>query len=145
MDFLKNRFSQDTRYKEVSNFLSSANEIIVKLEHIANRESLTEEQLNTEKQKLLDKMFLRQLAKSVGRGALQFGTVQTLPTETLRIPKINQTGFAPMTESYMQVEFKDDSSKDVLQWPEFHNGVASAMKIALTFNKNRNGADLNQV
>jgi hypothetical protein len=49
MDFLKNRFSQDTRYKEVSNFLSSANEIIVKLEHIANRESLTEEQLNTEK------------------------------------------------------------------------------------------------
>ena len=49
MDFLKNRFSQDTRYKEVSNFLSSSNEIIVKLEHIPNRESLTEEQLNTEK------------------------------------------------------------------------------------------------
>ncbi len=43
MDFLKNRFSQDTRYKEVTNFLSSSNEIIVKLEHITNRESLTEE------------------------------------------------------------------------------------------------------
>jgi hypothetical protein len=107
-DFFKNRFSQDTRYKEVTNFLSSANQIIVKLEHVPNRESLTEEQLNTEKQKLLDKLFLRQLAKSVGRGALQFGTVQTLPTETLRIPKINQTGYATMTESYMQVEFKDE-------------------------------------
>jgi hypothetical protein len=50
-----------------------------------------------------------------------------------------------MTESYMQVEFKDDSSKDIMQWPEFHNGVASAMKIALTFNKNRNSTDINQV
>jgi hypothetical protein len=42
-EFFKNRFSQDTRYKEVTNFLSSANQIIVKLEHIPNRESLTEE------------------------------------------------------------------------------------------------------
>jgi hypothetical protein len=50
-----------------------------------------------------------------------------------------------MTESYIQVEFKDDTSKDILQWPEFHNGVASAMKIALTFNKNRNSTDINQV
>lgn len=44
MDFLKNRFSSDTRYKEVTNFLTSSNELIVKLEHIPNRESLTEEQ-----------------------------------------------------------------------------------------------------
>jgi hypothetical protein len=70
---------------------------------------------------------------------LQFGTVQTLPTETLRIPKINQTGFAPMSETYMQVEFKDEASKDIMQWPEFHNGVSATMKIALTFSKNRNG------
>lgn len=70
MDFLKNRFSSDTRYKEVSNFLNSSNEIVIKLEQIPNRETLTEEQLNVEKQKLLDKMFIRQLAKCVGRGAL---------------------------------------------------------------------------
>lgn len=59
MDFLKNRFASDTRYKEVTNFLNSTNENIVKLEHIPNKESLTEEQLTVEKQKLLDKMFLR--------------------------------------------------------------------------------------
>lgn len=147
MDFLKNRFSSDTRYKEVSNFLNSSNEIVIKLEQIPNRETLTEEQLNVEKQKLLDKMFIRQLAKCVGRGALQFGTVQTLPTETLKIPKINQSGFAPISESYMQVEFKDEQSKDILQWPEFHNGVSSTMRIALSFNKNRrsSSADINQV
>jgi hypothetical protein len=53
-----------------------------------------------------------------------------------------------MTESYTQVEFKDEQSKDMLQWPEFHNGVAAAMKIALSFNKNRNGSgpsDINHV
>jgi hypothetical protein len=59
MDFLKHRFSSDTRYKEVTNFLNSSNDVIIKLEHIPNRETLTEEQLNVEKQKLLDKMFLR--------------------------------------------------------------------------------------
>ena len=124
LDFLKNRFSQDTRYKEVTNFLNSSSEIIVKLEHIPNRETMTEEQLIVERQRLLDKQFLRQLSKCIGRGALQFGTMQTLPTETLRNPKINQTGFAPLTETYMAVEFKDEQSKDILQWPEFHNGAS---------------------
>jgi anaphase-promoting complex subunit 1 len=89
LDFLKNRFSSDTRFKEVMSMLNSSTEIIIKLENIANRESLAEEALNTEKQKLLDKMFLRHLSKSVGRGAVTFGTVQNLPTETLHIPKIN--------------------------------------------------------
>ena len=35
-----------------------------------------------------------------------------------------------MNETYMQVEFKDEPSKDVLQWPDFHNGVAAALRIA---------------
>lgn len=48
-DFIKNRFSNDTRYKEVTNFLNSTTEIIVKLDHIVNRESLTEEQMAVEK------------------------------------------------------------------------------------------------
>ena len=147
MDFLKNRFSSDTRYKEVTNFLSSSGEIIIKQEHIQNKDSLTDEQLTVERQKVLDKMFLRQLSKCVGRGALSFGTVQTLPTESLKFPKINQTGFSPLSETYMQVEFKDDTSKDILQWPEFHNGVSAAMKIALSFNKIRGSSntDINQV
>ena len=114
IDFLRNRFSSDTRFKEVQNMLSSQNEIIIKMEHIPNRESLAEEALNVEKQKLLDKMFLRHISKCAGRGALTFGTVQTLPTETLSIPKINQTGYVPMNETYMQVEIKEDHNKDIL-------------------------------
>lgn len=60
-----------------------------------------------------------------------FGSIQTLPTEVLHISKINQTGYAPMNESYMQVEIKDDAaSKEMMYWPDFHNGVASALRIA---------------
>jgi hypothetical protein len=43
IDFLKNRFSQDTRFKEVSNFLNCTTELVIKLEHIPNRETMTEE------------------------------------------------------------------------------------------------------
>ncbi|CDW78298.1 UNKNOWN [Stylonychia lemnae] len=145
VDFFKNRFSQDTRLKEVQNMLTSSSEIIVKLEHIQNRETLSEEVFNTEKQKLLDRMFLRHLSKCNGRGALTFGTMQTIPTEVLHIPKINPTGYAPMNESYMQVEFKDDAqSKEMLQWPEFHNGVASALRIAQSFRRDRDNSGVTQ-
>jgi len=34
----------------------------------------------------------------------------------------------------MQVEFKDENTgKELLQWPEFHNGVSSTLKIAYSF------------
>lgn len=35
----------------------------------------------------------------------------------------------------MSVEFKDDSSKEMIQWPEFHNGVSAALKIAQSLKK----------
>lgn len=34
MDFLKNRFANDTRFKEVQNMLASNTEITIKLEQI---------------------------------------------------------------------------------------------------------------
>jgi hypothetical protein len=48
--------------------------MVIKLEHISNHESLPEDKLHSEKQALLDKLYLRQLAKCAGRGAMTFGT-----------------------------------------------------------------------
>ena len=48
-DFVKNRFSEDTRYKEVCNILNSTNEMIIKLDAIPNYETLSEEKLLQEK------------------------------------------------------------------------------------------------
>lgn len=72
--------------------LSSHKEMKVKLDQIAASASLPEEELNTQKKDLLYKMFIRNLSKCIGRGALLVGTQQTTPTETLSIPKISLTG-----------------------------------------------------
>ena len=41
-----------------------------------------------------------------------------------------------MNESYMNMEIKDEAAqKEMLQWPEFHNGVASALRIGLSFRR----------
>jgi len=42
---------------------------------------------------MLEKKFKRQMSKCVGRGALELGTIETLPTEKLNIPKISEKGY----------------------------------------------------
>ena len=49
---------------------------------------LNEEQFMANQKSMLDKMFKRQLSKCIGRGAVQLGTEETLPTEKLDIPPI---------------------------------------------------------
>lgn len=63
----------------------------------------------------------------IGRGILSIGTTDTIPTEMLNIPLINTVSYIPDLESNIQVEIKDDISKELLQWPQFHNGAASAL------------------
>jgi len=54
-EFIKNKFNQDTRYKEVQNMLSSNQDMTIKVEHIPNFENLAEDKLLGEKQNLLEK------------------------------------------------------------------------------------------
>jgi len=42
----------------------------------------------------------------------------------LRIPKINLIGYIPEKNTTTQIELKEDTSKEMLNWPEFHNGAA---------------------
>jgi len=53
----------------------------------------------------------------VGRGLLTLGTQDTIPTEMLSIPRINTSSYVPALEASLQVEIKDDISKELLQWP----------------------------
>ena len=85
-------------------------------------------------------MFRRHLSKCIGRGALTLGTQETIPTETLQIPKISQTGYIPNASQNELDEAQVASStvtldlnreeREALMWPNFHNGVASALRIA---------------
>ena len=109
----------------------------LKIEKIPNAETLSEENLKEAKAKLLDKLFARHLSRMVGRGLLTLGTQDTIPTEMLSIPRINTSSYVPALEASLQVEIKDDISKELLQWPQFHNGAASALKITMSLQQQR--------
>lgn len=83
--YLKHRKS---RYKEVSMLLDSSKTIKLRIHNIKEEDKVSEKKFEEAKQELLYQMIIRQLSKCVGRGALTYGTLQTLPTETLEIPKI---------------------------------------------------------
>ena len=97
--------------------LSSSTEMTLKIERIPNAETLSEENFKEAKAKLLDKLFARHLSRMVGRGLLTLGTQDTIPTEMLSIPRINTSSYVPALEASLQVEIKDDISKELLQWP----------------------------
>ena len=71
---------------------------------------------------------------------MTLGTQETIPTETLQIPKISQTGYIPNASQNELDEAQVASStvtldlnreeREGLMWPNFHNGVASALRIA---------------
>lgn len=94
-EFLKNRFGKDTRYKEAEYLLSSSVDMVLKMDSLltgghADQLALNEEEKQRRQKLQLDKLFSRHLSKCIGRGALTLGTQETLPTETLSIPKISQ-------------------------------------------------------
>ena len=74
---------------------------------------------------MLEKKFKRQMSKCVGRGALELGTIETLPTEKLNIPKISEKGF-----TLLNFEHTVKEEKENVHWANFHNGVAAALRIS---------------
>ena len=69
-DFLLEAFSSDSRYMEACHFLSSNKEMKLSVKKVQNWDTLTDDQQKDLKLKLLDKVFLRQISKMVGRGVL---------------------------------------------------------------------------
>ena len=95
-EFLKNKFGKDTRYREVDYLLSSQVDMILRQEAgSSDQNTMTDEEKIRSQKVQLDKLFKRHLSKCVGRGALSLGTQETIPTETLLIPKISQTYHTP--------------------------------------------------
>ncbi len=88
MNIAEYRFNEDVRYKEVTLLLDSARIIKLRLHNIKEEDRVSDEKFELAKQALLYKMATRQLSKCVGRGSLTYGTLLTLPTETLEVPKI---------------------------------------------------------
>jgi len=60
---------------------------------------------------------------------MNFGTWHTYITEVVKIPKINLSAILP-NESRVSLEIKDEKDFNLTLWPEFHNGVATGLKLS---------------
>ena len=80
------RFNMDDRYKEVRFLLDSGRD--VKLKEMRGEEGDAGGDQQELYRGVLYKMCTRHLGKGVGRGAVGYATISTLPTHTLPIPQI---------------------------------------------------------
>jgi len=74
------------------------------IEKLEKEGRLSDDEFVKEKQNLHYKLIIRQLSKPTGYGALTFGTITTLPTQTLDFAEI-----VPFPHLIMILEFKRKS------------------------------------
>ncbi len=131
-DLMAHRFGRDTRVFEARELLSSSIPISL---HSNDSDETGEGSFAHQKQ--LHLASKRTLALAVGRGAMALCTSDALPTELLDSPDIDLSGrIIEKNDAIVTLDLTTDpgaigggalSAKTA--WPEFHNGVASALRI----------------
>lgn len=131
-DLMAHRFGLDTRVFEARELLSSSMPIFL---HSNDSDETGEGSIAHQKQ--LQLASKRTLALAVGRGAMALCTSDALPTELLDSPDIDLSGrIIEKNDAIVTLDLTTDpgaigggalSAKTA--WPEFHNGVASALRI----------------
>jgi hypothetical protein len=119
------RFPEDERVHEVCRMLRSSVPCYLKLERAPE---LTEIEFRQKQQLRLLTICRRSLACPVGRGMLTIGTMEPLMAEALPIPPLVLAGRAPPNNSLLQLDLTT-APADLKLWPEFHNGVAAALRV----------------
>lgn len=116
------RFPEDNRMHEVCRILRSSKPIYIKVDRSADVSDLDH------RAKLLEKLSLhlrRSFAYPVGRGMLTIASAEPLMAEKLPIPPLCIQGRVPPNNSIISA----DNLADSVIWPEFHNGVAAALRV----------------
>jgi anaphase-promoting complex subunit 1 len=119
------RFPDDDRVHEVCRMLKSSKPCYLKLER--SPESSEIEHRQKQQIRLLI-VCRRTLACCVGRGMLTISSVEPLMAEALPIPPLSLSGRVPPNNSNVALDGAS-TQPDLKLWPEFHNGVAAALRI----------------
>lgn len=123
---LRLRFPDDLRINDVKKFLNSSKPVTIDITQAPN---MSDHDFIEEQEKQLFALCTRTMALSIGRGMFTFKTYYPVLTEILPIPKLCLTGKETArgaTVEFQQIEVPANMSL----WPQFHNGVASALRIA---------------
>ena len=124
-DLLKR--NNEVIFREVQRLLETTKHMKIKAKYLEN---IAEDRLQEEGQSLLLKYSLRRLSACVGQGAFMYGNLYTFITEVLNIPKINLSALLPPDGNKITLEIKEEKEQNLTLWPEFHNGVATGLKLS---------------
>ena len=127
-DSARLRFSHDLRLKEARKILSSSYPRPVQL---PKGMDLSHPETNNVQQTKLYEMAMKTMALSVGRGAFCLSTLTPLPTEPFSIPELTLSGILPhQNNALITLDMNNLKSQNMLDWPQFHNGVAAGLQLA---------------
>ncbi|XP_042399420.1 anaphase-promoting complex subunit 1 [Zingiber officinale] len=119
------RFGHDLRLNEVRRLLCSSRPVAMET---STNLSASDQDLQ---QHQLWNLAQRTTALPFGRGAFTLATTYALLTEALCVPKLILAGRLPAQQN--ATVNLDPSSRNISElrsWPEFHNGVASGLRLA---------------
>jgi anaphase-promoting complex subunit 1 len=127
------RFGRDDRLAEVRRLMGSAAARTLKVDATEN-----DPELQAKQQAALLALAARTLALPLGRGAVALGTLRPLPGEALRAPPLclsAVTGEAPRCVVALDLSAATaapggGAAAELTAWPEFHNGVATGLRLA---------------
>jgi len=120
-------FPDDRRVHEVAKMLQSSRPVPIRL---IRPIEMNDHDFEKRKQEKLALVCRRTLALSVGRGMFTLGTLSSLFAEKLSIPDLCLAGkVLPVnTKVILDSSFV---SNDLMMWPQFHNGVATGLRIGI--------------
>ena len=124
-EFDRLRFGRDRRLIEVRRCLSAS--LPVKL-RIPPSSEVTDHDVHAAHQTRLQLLARRTLSIAVGRGIFTLATATPLPTEALPIPPLQLGGRLPSNDAFIKLDLAQ-LPLDHAAWPEFHNGVAAALRL----------------
>lgn len=123
-------FPQDQRLQDVADMLLTARPTVVRAPHKPDR---TDEENHREGVARLQNVAEKIKATAIGRGMFLMLTKKFDPTQRWHTPRLNLKILLRPPQSYQFPEPRHDSPE--LNWPEFHNGVASALEMVKTQGK----------
>ena len=126
------RFTEDDRMHEVCRLIRSSRPQYLRLDKTPESNTATAANdiaaFRSRQQDRLLALCRRSLALPIGRGMVTLGTLTPMLAESIPIPPLPLIGRVPPNDSLVPLE-ATSSSPALTLWPEFHNGVASGLRL----------------
>ncbi|ORY15789.1 hypothetical protein LY90DRAFT_677505 [Neocallimastix californiae] len=137
LDIINMKFNKDNRIEEVNKLLQSSEPV---QHYIENNSDLGIN--DTEQYILLQAFSSRTLSLPVGRGIFNYGTVFPVSNKKYPIPGIDITVRIFPLNTILDINQLIESNPnlppvppDLMEWPDFHDGVAAGLQISTDYNE----------